>query len=68
MKVLAFDSVSSSCSVAILEDNKISYSKVLRMERGHAESLVPMINEAVLATCDASSRMHFDSFLFFSSQ
>ena len=57
MKVLAFDSVSSSCSVAILEDNKISYSKVLRMERGHAESLVPMINEAVLATCDKFSQI-----------
>ena len=57
MKVLGFDSVSSSCSVAILEDNKVSYSKVLRMERGHAESLVTMINEAVLTTCDNFSQI-----------
>ena len=57
MKVLAFDSVSSSCSVAILDNNKISYSKVLRMERGHAEQLVPMINEAVLTTCDNFSQI-----------
>ena len=57
MKVSAFDSVSSSCSVAILDNNKISYSKVLRMERGHAESLVPMINEAVMTTCDNFSEI-----------
>ena len=57
MKVLAFDSVSSSCSVAILEDNKVIYYRVLRMERGHAESLVPMINESVLATCDSFSQI-----------
>ena len=57
MKVLAFDSVSSCCSVAILDNNKISYSKVLRMERGHAEALVPMINEAVLTTCDNFSQI-----------
>ena len=57
MKVLAFDSVSSSCSVAILEDNKVIYYRVLRMERGHAESLVPMINESVLATCDNFSQI-----------
>jgi tRNA threonylcarbamoyladenosine biosynthesis protein TsaB len=47
MKVLAFDCSGASCSAAVLIDDRPAAQRFAPMERGHAETLLPMI-EAVL--------------------
>jgi tRNA threonylcarbamoyladenosine biosynthesis protein TsaB len=47
MKVLAFDCSGASCSAAVLIDDRPAAQRFVPMERGHAETLLPMI-ETVL--------------------
>jgi tRNA threonylcarbamoyladenosine biosynthesis protein TsaB len=47
MKVLAFDCSGASCSAAVLIDDRPAAQRFAAMERGHAETLLPMI-ETVL--------------------
>jgi tRNA threonylcarbamoyladenosine biosynthesis protein TsaB len=47
MKVLAFDCSGASCSAAVLVDDRPAAQRFAAMERGHAETLLPMI-ETVL--------------------
>src|SRR5215467_10709212 len=47
MKVLAFDCSGASCSAAVLIDDRPAAQRFAPMERGHAETLLPMI-ETVL--------------------
>lgn len=47
MKVLAFDCSGASCSAAVLIDDEPAAQRFAPMERGHAETLLPMI-ETVL--------------------
>lgn len=47
MRVLAFDTASAACSVALAEDRRVIGQRFELCERGHAEILVPMI-ETVL--------------------
>lgn len=53
MKVLAFDCSGSSCSAAVVIDDRPAAQRFVAMERGHAETLLPMIEtvlrEAALA-------------------
>jgi tRNA threonylcarbamoyladenosine biosynthesis protein TsaB len=53
MKVLAFDCSGASCSAAALIDDRPAAQRFVPMERGHAETLLPMIEtvlrEAALA-------------------
>jgi len=46
-RILAVDTCTSKCSVAITEDNTVLYSKVLDMPRGHSEALFSMIEKAL---------------------
>jgi len=46
-RILAVDTCTSKCSVAITEDNTVLYSKVLDMPRGHSEALFTMIENAL---------------------
>jgi tRNA threonylcarbamoyladenosine biosynthesis protein TsaB len=48
MNLLAFDSAQAACSAAVMRDGAIVARRIVHMERGHAEALVPMI-VAVLA-------------------
>jgi tRNA threonylcarbamoyladenosine biosynthesis protein TsaB len=47
MKVLAFDCSGASCSAAVVIEDRPAAQRFVPMERGHAESLLPMI-ETVL--------------------
>jgi len=47
MKVLAFDCSGASCSAAVVIDDRPVAQRFVSMERGHAETLLPMI-ETVL--------------------
>jgi len=47
MKVLAFDCSGASCSAAVVIDDRPAAQRFVPMERGHAETLLPMI-ESVL--------------------
>ncbi len=49
MKLLAVDTALSACSVALVEDDKVLAHRHLLMERGHAETLAPMVEEAMNA-------------------
>lgn len=53
MKVLAFDCSGASCSAAVVIDDRPAAQRCVPMERGHAETLLPMIEtvlrEAALA-------------------
>jgi tRNA threonylcarbamoyladenosine biosynthesis protein TsaB len=51
MKVLAFDCSGASCSAAALIDDRPAARRFAAMERGHAETLLPMI-ETVLREAD----------------
>ena len=44
MKVLAFDCSGASCSAAVLIDDRPAAQRFVAMERGHAETLLPMID------------------------
>ncbi|MCT4574938.1 MAG: tRNA (adenosine(37)-N6)-threonylcarbamoyltransferase complex dimerization subunit type 1 TsaB [Alphaproteobacteria bacterium] len=50
MKILAVDTCSSKCSVAITDEENVLYSLVKNMPRGHSEALFPMIEEALKET------------------
>lgn len=52
MKLLAMDTASAACSVALFADGEIATVRGEAMERGHAEALVPMV-AAVLAEARA---------------
>ncbi len=60
MKVLALDTASSACSVALWSGDGIVARRFEAMERGHAERLVPMIAEVLAEaglTADAVDRL-----------
>ncbi len=50
MKILAVDTALGGCSVALLEDGKILAHIFEAMDRGHAERLAPMVEEAMKGT------------------
>jgi len=43
MKILSFDTTLETCSVAVLVDGELAAHRAARLERGHAEALLPMI-------------------------
>jgi len=47
MKILAVDTALGACSVALLDDGKILAHIFEPMDRGHAERLAPMVDEAM---------------------
>lgn len=47
MKILAVDTALGACSVALLDDDKVLAHIFEPMERGHAERLAPMVEEAM---------------------
>jgi tRNA threonylcarbamoyladenosine biosynthesis protein TsaB len=47
MKILAVDTALGACSVALLEDARLLAHIFEPMERGHAERLAPMVDEAM---------------------
>jgi tRNA threonylcarbamoyladenosine biosynthesis protein TsaB len=47
MKILAVDTALGACSVALLEDETVLAHRFAAMERGHAEALAPMVEEAM---------------------
>jgi tRNA threonylcarbamoyladenosine biosynthesis protein TsaB len=50
MKILAVDTALGACSVAILDDDKTLSHRFVAMERGHAEAIAPMVDEAMRET------------------
>lgn len=57
MKLLAVDTALGGCSVALLEGDKILAHIFEAMDRGHAERLAPMVDEAMRGT-EFSSLTH----------
>jgi tRNA threonylcarbamoyladenosine biosynthesis protein TsaB len=49
VKILAVDTALGACSVALVEDGKILAHIFEPMDRGHAERLAPMVDEAMTA-------------------
>jgi len=49
MKILAIDTASSACSVAVLSVDRIVAHRRRELARGHAEILLPMVEEAMRA-------------------
>jgi len=47
MKILAVDTALGACSVAMLKDDRSLAHRFTAMERGHAEALAPMVQEAM---------------------
>jgi tRNA threonylcarbamoyladenosine biosynthesis protein TsaB len=47
VKILAADTALGACSVAVLDDGKILAHRFEPMDRGHAERLAPMVDEAM---------------------
>ncbi len=47
MKILAADTALGACSVAILDGAQVLAHRFVVMERGHAEALAPMADEAM---------------------
>src|ERR1700744_2232717 len=47
MKILAVDTALGACSAAILDDDKVLARRFVAMERGHAEAIAPMVDEAM---------------------
>ena len=47
MRILAVDTALGACSVALLEDGRLLAHIFEPMERGHAERLAPMVDEAM---------------------
>jgi tRNA threonylcarbamoyladenosine biosynthesis protein TsaB len=50
VKVLAADTALGACSVAVLEDDRVLAHCFEAMERGHAEALAPMVDDAMRAS------------------
>ena len=51
MKLLAVDTALGACSVALLEEDRLIAHIFEPMERGHAERLAPMVDEAMKQAC-----------------
>jgi tRNA threonylcarbamoyladenosine biosynthesis protein TsaB len=47
MRILAFDCAGAQCAAAILIDDRIAASKRIAADRGHAQFLVPLLNELI---------------------
>ena len=47
---LGIDTTGSSCAVALWADDKLKYSLAKNMNRGYAEVLMPMVDQALLET------------------
>src|SRR5581483_6071346 len=47
MKILAADTALGACSAAIIDDERVLAHRFLPMQRGHAETLAPMVEEAM---------------------
>ena len=47
MRILAVDTALGACSCAIVEDSRVLAHRFVVMERGHAEALAPMVEEAM---------------------
>jgi tRNA threonylcarbamoyladenosine biosynthesis protein TsaB len=47
MNILAVDTALGACSVAVLAGDKVLAHRLERMERGHAEALAPMVEQAM---------------------
>src|ERR1043166_3410136 len=47
MKILAVDTALGACSAAVLQDETSLAHRFVAMERGHAEALAPMVQEAM---------------------
>lgn len=47
MRILAVDTALGACSVAILNDQHLAAHRFVFMERGHAEALAPMVDDAM---------------------
>lgn len=45
MNVLAFDTTTSACSAAVCRRGEARAARQIQMERGHAEALVPLLDE-----------------------
>lgn len=59
MKLLAMDTASAACSVALFADGRVVVERSRAMARGHAEALVPMVAavlEDARACCPAGFR------------
>jgi tRNA threonylcarbamoyladenosine biosynthesis protein TsaB len=55
MKILALDTATEACSVALGLEDRV-FERYLELERGHAESLLPMIDEVLAeAGCELGS-------------
>jgi tRNA threonylcarbamoyladenosine biosynthesis protein TsaB len=50
VKILAVDTALGACSVAVLDDARVLAHRFVIMERGHAEALAPMVEEAIQAS------------------
>lgn len=50
MRILAFDTATAATSIAISADGKIVHAETRPMSRGHAETLAPMVENALAAT------------------
>ncbi len=53
MQILAFDTATAACSVALWRDGAVRARRFEPMQRGQAEALMPMVN-VVLASAEAS--------------
>jgi tRNA threonylcarbamoyladenosine biosynthesis protein TsaB len=51
VRILAVDTALGACSVALLEDDRLIAHIFEPMERGHAERLAPMVDEAMKQAC-----------------
>jgi tRNA threonylcarbamoyladenosine biosynthesis protein TsaB len=47
MRVLAFDCAGAQCAAAVTIDGRVAAARCLATERGHAQSLVPLLTELV---------------------
>jgi tRNA threonylcarbamoyladenosine biosynthesis protein TsaB len=47
LRLLAADTALGACSVAILEDDHVLTHRYAAMQRGHAEALAPMVDDAM---------------------
>lgn len=47
MKILAVDTALGACSVALLDGERVAAHRFALMDRGHAEALAPMVDEAM---------------------
>jgi tRNA threonylcarbamoyl adenosine modification protein YeaZ len=48
VKLLAVDTALGACSVAVLDGDHVLAHRYVAMERGHAEALAPMVEEAMV--------------------